>query len=72
MTLLKYEDTITSKALQTISRQKHREYDKHGNSMKFKELKKKQKEIIKVEVTKQLNKQIKKAGGKGMQWMQEA
>ena len=27
---------------------------------------------MKVEATKQLNKQIEKAGGKGMQWMQEA
>ena len=70
--LSKYEDKITSKALQTISRQKQREYNKHGNSIRFKELKKKQKERIKAEAVKQLNKQIKKAGGKGMQWIQEA
>ena len=70
--LSKYDSKITSKALQIISRQKLREYTKHGNSQKFKELKKKQQERIKVEATKQLNKQIDKAGGKGMQWIQEA
>ena len=37
----KYDGKITSKALQNMARQKLREYTKHGNSERYKDLKKK-------------------------------
>ena len=70
--LTKISDKVVSKALQDLARQRLREYNKHGNSQRFKEIKRKQKEIIKVEAIKQLDKQLDKAKGKGMSWMKEA
>ena len=70
--LTKFKAKETSKALQDLARLKLREYSKHSNSQKFKDLKKKQKERIKSEAIRKLDKQLEKAGGKGMNWMKEA
>ena len=63
---------VTSLALQKLSREKNREYTKHGSSLRFKALKKQMKERIKLEGEKALEKQIENANGKGMKWMREA
>ena len=70
--LTKFSEKVTSKALQELARQRLREYNKHGNSQRFKELKRKQKERMKIEAIKQMDKQLNKAKGKGMNWMKEA
>ena len=70
--LTKFSEKVTSKALQELARQRLGEYNKHGNSQRFKELKRKQKERMKIEAIKQLDKQLDKAKGKGMNWMKEA
>ena len=70
--ITQFEGKITSLALQTQARQKQREYLKNGNSNKFKQLKKKMKERIKVEASKALEKQIEKAKEKGTHWMKAA
>ena len=66
------EGKVTSLALQKLARKNRREYTKHGNSAKFKALKKQMKERIKVEEEKALEKQLENANGKGMKWMREA
>ena len=63
---------VTSLALQKLSREKNREYTKHGNSPRFKALKKQMKERIKIEGEKALEKQRENANGQGMKWMREA
>ena len=40
--LTKFSDKVVSKALQELARQRLREYNKHGNSQQFKDLKRKQ------------------------------
>ena len=65
---MKGKDTLL--ALQSISCQKLREYTKHGNSAKFRELKKKKKERIKTEGKRKLKKAIREAGKKG-NWMEQ-
>ena len=67
-----FEGKITSLALQKLSRQKKWEYTKHGNSNKYKQLKKKLDERVKVEGKKALDKQIEKAKEKGSHWMTDA
>ena len=59
------EGKQTSLALQKLTRQKKREFTKHGNSSHFKYLKKKVKERIKIEGEKALEKQFENAKGKG-------
>ena len=66
-----FEVKITSLALQKLVRKKNREYEKHGFSKHFKELKKKVKERIKVEGEKALNKVFDNATGKGTKWIRE-
>ena len=68
----KMEGKETSLALQSIARQKLREYTRHGNSVKFKELKRKQKSRIRLEGQKKLEKAIEKAGKRGSGWMKKA
>ena len=58
---------VTSLALQTLSRQKKREYTKNGNSQKFKDIKRKQKDRIRLEGQKLLERHIEAATeGRGM------
>ena len=65
------EGKITSLALQKLTRQKMREYTKHGNSSRFKQLKKKIKERVKTEGKKAIEKQFENAKGKGTKWIRE-
>ena len=51
--------------MQKLVRKKMREYEKHGFSEHFKELKKKVKERVKLEGEKALNKVFENATGKG-------
>ena len=62
----------TSLALQSLSRQKLREYTKHGNSDRFKALKRKQQQRPQKEGRQRLDKAIEDAGGKGNGWMRKA
>ena len=63
---------ITSLALQKLTRAKNREYNKHGFSKNFHELKKKVTERIKVEGEKALEKVFENSKGKGTKWVREA
>ena len=47
--LTKLDGKITSMALRKLSRLRLREYTKHGNSQKFKEIKRRQKDRIRIE-----------------------
>ena len=68
----KLDGKVKSLALQKLGRQKLREYTNHGNSERFKALKKKQKLRIKLEGQKSLDKLFEKAGEKGTKWVREA
>ena len=70
--ITKLEGKITSGALQKLSRQRLREFSKHGNSERFKEIKKKQAARIKLEGQKQLEKQLENSEEKGLKWFKEA
>ena len=63
---------ITSLALQKLTRAKKREYNKHGFSKRFHELKKKMKERMKIEGEKALDKVFENSKGKGTKWIREA
>ena len=69
--ITKMDGKHTSLALQSLAWQRLREYTKHGNSKKFKELKRKQKERRRMEGRKQLDKAIVEAGTKGTGWMRK-
>ena len=66
------EGEINSLALQKLCCQKQREYSKHGCSEKFKELKKKTKERVKLEGEKSIQRMLENAKGKGLSWIKEA
>ena len=70
--ITKMDSQITSLAMKRLARNRLREYTKHGNSLKFKEIKQKQKEKLKQESKKLIDKEIERAGGKGMSWLQAA
>ena len=71
--LTKLDGKKTSMALRSLSRQRLREYTKHGNSEKFKDIKRKQKEQIRKEGKKLLDKHLEAATeGKGLKWLQDA
>ena len=61
-----------SLALQSLARQRLREYSRHGNSDKFKAIKRKQKERRRLEGQKKLDKAIEEAGKNGSGWMKKA
>ena len=67
-----FEGKTNSLALQRLVRQKKREYEKHGCSKKFKEIKNKVKERIKKEAEKAIDKLLDKAEEQGMKWIKEA
>ena len=70
--LTKMDGKVTSMALQSLARRRLREFTKHGNSAKFKEIKKKQQARIKLENLKEIEKKIENANEKGMKWMRDA
>ena len=70
--ITQFDGKITSLALQKLTRKKKREFEKHGFSKHFKELKKKVKERIKVEGEKALNKVLENATEKGGKWIRES
>ena len=63
---------INSLALQSLARQKKREYERHGYSKKFKDIKKKMKLRIKKEAEKSINKLLENAEAHGSKWIREA
>ena len=70
--ITKLDGKVKSLALQKLGRQKLREYTNHGNSNRFKALKKLQKSRIKLEGQKALDKLFENAGEKGTKWIREA
>jgi hypothetical protein len=70
--ITQFDGRVTSLALQKLTRQKKREYNRHGNSRKFKELKKKLDQRIKLEGKKALDKILDNGNSKGMKWVREA
>ena len=70
--ITQFDGKITSLALQKLVRKKKREFEKHGYSTNFKELKKKVKERIKLEGEKALNKVLENATEKGAKWIRES
>ena len=66
------EGKVNSLALQKLVRQKKREYEKHGCSKRFKDLKKKVKDRIKKEAEKAIDKLLETAEEKGMKWIKDA
>ena len=60
---------IRSVAVDQACRRKKREYDKHGNSSKYKELKKEAKATLKAATSKFLSKQIELVGAKSNAWL---
>ena len=67
-----FEGKITSLALQKLVRIKKREFEKHGFSKRFKALKKKVKDRIKLEGEKALQKVLENATENGMKWIRES
>ena len=63
---------VTSLSLQTLSRQKKREYTKNGNSQKYNALKKKMEYKLKMEGIKALEKQIENTNEKCGKWIKKA
>ena len=70
--ILHLEGKHTSLALQGLVRQKKREYEKHGCSKRFKEIKKKVKDRVKKEAETAVDKMLENAEGQGMKWVHEA
>ena len=70
--ITKMDGKVTSLALQKLARQRLREYTLNGNSKKFKEIKKKQKQRISYENKKEIEKKIENSTGKGMKWVKDA
>ena len=71
--ITKLSGQLTSSALQHLARARLREYTKNGNSKKFKEIKQKQKDRIKLEGQRFLDKKLERASeGKGLAWLREA
>ena len=68
----KLDGKQTSLALQSLARQRLREYTRNGNSEKFKDIKRKQKSRQRLEAKKELDKAIEDAGEKGTKWMRKA
>ena len=60
---------VTSVAVKQASRRKNREYVKHGNSQKYKELKKEVQAELKLACTKIISKQTELEGSKNNSWM---
>ena len=58
-----------SVSVDQICRRKKREYQKHGNSAKFKQLKKQVKEALKVAARKFINKQVELTGSANNSWL---
>ena len=63
---------VTSLALQKFAKQEKREYSRNGNSRRFKEVKKKMNQRIKLEGKKALEKILENGNNKGMKWVGEA
>jgi hypothetical protein len=70
--ITQFDGKVTSLVLQKLGRQKKREYSKNGNSRRFKEVKKKMNQRIKLEGKKALEKILENGNNKGMKWVREA
>ena len=64
-----FDGKIRSVAVAQACRRKKREYEKHGNSMKYKKLKKEARLILKYETRKLIAKQIDNSGSKNNTWL---
>ena len=67
-----FDGKVNSLALQKLARSKKREYTKHGCSKKYKDLKKKMKNRIKLEGEKSIERLLENAKFNGMKWVREA
>jgi hypothetical protein len=70
--ITKLDKETISLAMQKLAKQRLREFTKHGNSEKFKAIKKKQVAKQRLESQKAIDKSIEDAGQRGMKWLREA